>query len=106
MEKRLNLLFDHLNNEDLLKPDTVQQMVDISYSVQGREMDRAAELVTEMIKTKLETEGGNWMVSLCDATQALVGSLCRRGGVRANELCRAGLNYFHPAILRTRRYKL
>jgi hypothetical protein len=23
-EKRLNILFDHLNNEDLLKPDTIQ----------------------------------------------------------------------------------
>lgn len=69
MEKRLNLLFDHLNNEDLLKPDTVQLMVEISRCVQNREMDRAADLVTDMIKEKLDTQGGNWMVSLSSSSQ-------------------------------------
>lgn len=62
-EKRLNILFDHLNNETLLRPDTIQQMVEISQAVQGRDFDRAGALLTDMMKTKLESEGANWMVS-------------------------------------------
>jgi len=62
-EKRLNMLFDHLNNGDLLKSDTVQEMVEISRCVQSRDMARAADLLTGVMKTKLESEGGNWMVS-------------------------------------------
>ncbi|KAF2154006.1 hypothetical protein K461DRAFT_277072 [Myriangium duriaei CBS 260.36] len=63
-EKRLNILFDHLNNNDLLKPDTVQQMVEISQCIQSRNMDRAGEVLTDMMKNKLESEGGNWMVGV------------------------------------------
>lgn len=62
-EKRLNILFDHLNNGDLLKPDTVGQMVEISQAIQSRDMTRAGDVFTELMKTKLESEGGNWMVS-------------------------------------------
>lgn len=62
-DKRLAILFDHLNNETLLKPDTVQEMLEIAQCVQGRDLDRAGQLVTEMMKVKLESEGGNWMVS-------------------------------------------
>lgn len=63
-EKRVNLLFDHLNNGDLLKADTIQSMVEISRCIQSRDMGRAGELLTELMRTKLDTEGGNWMVSL------------------------------------------
>ena len=63
MEKRINILFDHLNNEDLLQPDTVQQMVDIAQAVSRKEWDRAQGAFTEMQTTKLETEGTHWMVS-------------------------------------------
>lgn len=62
-EKRLNILFDHLNNETLVKPDTIQELVQISQYVQARDFNRAAQMVTEMTTTKLETEGGNWLVS-------------------------------------------
>lgn len=62
-EKRVNLLFDALNNGDMLKPDTVQSMVEISQCVNTRDMGRAGDLLTELMRTKLETEGGNWMVS-------------------------------------------
>lgn len=62
-EKRLNILFDHLNNETLLKPDTIEQLVQLSQAVQSRDLDSAAGVCTDMMKTKLETEGGNWMVS-------------------------------------------
>jgi protein transport protein SEC31 len=63
MEKRINILFDHLNNEDLLREDTVQQMVEISKAVQGREWDRADALFQQMQGQKGESEGGLWMVS-------------------------------------------
>lgn len=62
-ERRLNILFDHLNNETLLRPDTIEQMLEISRAVQTRELDAAVVVLTEMMKTKLESEGGNWMVS-------------------------------------------
>lgn len=66
MDKRINILFDHLNNEELLKPDTVQQMVDISRAVAGKDWDTAQRLFTEMQSAKLDTEGTLWMVSLLD----------------------------------------
>ena len=64
MDKRINILFDHLNNEELLKPDTVSQMVEISRAVASKEWDRAQALFTEMQSAKLDTEGTLWMVSL------------------------------------------
>lgn len=66
-EKRLNILFDHLNNENLLKPDTVQEVLEIAQCVQSRDLERAAQLITELMRVKLESEGANWMVSTdCD----------------------------------------
>jgi protein transport protein SEC31 len=64
MEKRIHILFDHLNNEDLLQPDTVQQMVEISQHVQRKEWDQAQSLFVTMQNAKLDTEGTHWMVSL------------------------------------------
>jgi protein transport protein SEC31 len=46
-----------------LKPDTVDQMVEISKFVAGKEWDRAQALFTEMQSAKLDTEGTLWMVS-------------------------------------------
>lgn len=63
MEKRLNILFDHLNNEDLLGESTVQEVIEISRAVQSKEWDRALALFNELQTAKLATEGGNWMVS-------------------------------------------
>lgn len=64
MDKRINILFDHLNNEDLLQPDTVQQMVQISQFVAEKQWDQAQATFTEMQSAKLDTEGTHWMVSL------------------------------------------
>lgn len=64
-EKRLNILFDHLNNEDLLKPDTVQEMVELSQHLQGKNYDAAQTLFTGLMKNKND-EGSNWMVSSLD----------------------------------------
>lgn len=63
MEKRINILFDHLNNEDLLSEQTVQQMVGISRAVQNHDWDQALSLYNEMQTAKMEAEGTNWMVS-------------------------------------------
>ena len=63
MEKRLNILFDHLNNDDLLSEATVQDMVQISVAVRDREWDKAQGLFNEMQAAKMETEGMHWMVS-------------------------------------------
>lgn len=61
-EKRLSILFDHLNNEDTVKPGTVQEMVEISQHVQSRNYDTAMAMFTELMKNKND-EGSNWMVS-------------------------------------------
>ena len=72
-EKRLDILFDHLNNEELLKPDTVQQIVELSVALQNRDFQRASEIQMDVHTNKVE-ECGNWMVGvkrlvgMCKAT--------------------------------------
>jgi len=61
-EKRLNILFDHLNNEDLLKPDTIQQMNELASNIQARQFDEANAIFSDLMKNKND-EGSNWMVS-------------------------------------------
>lgn len=64
VEKRLNILFDHLNNETLVKPDTIAMLADIAQALQARDFERATQVLTEMMKVKLESEGANWMVGV------------------------------------------
>ncbi|WPH03389.1 Protein transport protein sec31 [Acrodontium crateriforme] len=64
MEKRINILFDHLNNGDLLKSDTVQEMLEISRYVASKDWERAQALFTDMQTAKLEKEGTHWMVGI------------------------------------------
>ena len=61
-EKRLNILFDHLNNEDLLKPDTIQQMNELASNIQARQYDEAVAIFSDLMTNKTD-EGSNWMVS-------------------------------------------
>lgn len=61
-EKRLNILFDHLNNEDLLKPDTILAMNTLAVNLQRGEYDQAMTSFTDLMTTKTD-EGSNWMVS-------------------------------------------
>jgi protein transport protein SEC31 len=61
-EKRLNILFDHLNNEDLLKSDTIQQMNELASNIQARQYDQASAIFSDLMTNKTE-EGSNWMVS-------------------------------------------
>ncbi|KAF1835765.1 WD40 repeat-like protein [Decorospora gaudefroyi] len=62
-EKRLNILFDHLNNEDLLKPDTIQQMNELANNVQAKQYDAAVAIFSDLMTNKTD-EGSNWMVGV------------------------------------------
>lgn len=60
-ERRLNILFDRLNNEDLLKPNTVADMVELSRAIEDRDFDTARNLHVDIMTNRME-ECGNWMV--------------------------------------------
>ncbi|KAK4695111.1 protein transport protein SEC31, partial [Lecanoromycetidae sp. Uapishka_2] len=62
-EKRLNILFDHLNNEDLLKNDTVGSMVELSQAIQAKDFEQAQAIHVEIMTNKTD-ECGNWMVGV------------------------------------------
>lgn len=62
MDKRINILFDHLNNQDLLSEGTIAMLVEISRAVQGKEWDRAQAVFGDLQREKSE-EGGVWIVS-------------------------------------------
>ncbi|KAJ5168537.1 Protein transport protein sec31 [Penicillium canariense] len=62
-ERRLNILFDHLNNEDLLKPNTVEDMANLSRAIQSKDYE-TARLVHLDIMTNRTEECGNWMVGV------------------------------------------
>lgn len=61
-DRRLNMLFDHLNNEDLLKPNTIDSMVELAQALQAKNYD-AAQAIHVDILTNRTDECGNWMVS-------------------------------------------
>lgn len=60
-EKRLNILFDHLNNEDLLKPDTISEMNELAQALQAKQYGEAQAIFTDILTNKTD-EGSNWMV--------------------------------------------
>lgn len=60
-EKRLNILFDHLNNEDLLKQDTVASMVDLAEALHARKYEVAQGIHVDIMTNKND-QCGNWMV--------------------------------------------
>lgn len=63
-QKRLNLLFDHLNNEELVKPDTIQRLGELAEALASKNYDFAAKLQVDIQREKTD-ECGNWMVSQC-----------------------------------------
>ena len=65
-EKRLNILFDHLNNGDLLKEDTVASMTTLSAAIRDKNFEQAQAIHVDLMTNKME-ECGNWMVSLSPA---------------------------------------
>jgi protein transport protein SEC31 len=62
-QKRLNILFDHLNNEELLKSDTIHRLGELADALQSKNYD-IAERMRVAIQTEKTDECGNWMVSL------------------------------------------
>lgn len=61
-EKRISILFDHLNNQDMLKQDTIEEVKSIAQAIQSRQHDQATSQLTDIMTSKTD-EGSNWMVS-------------------------------------------
>lgn len=61
-EKRLNILFDHLNNDDV-KPDTVQQLNELANNIQARQYDQAGIIFSDIMTNKTD-EGSDWIVRI------------------------------------------
>jgi len=62
-QKRLNLLFDHLNNEELVQPSTIEQLLELSQAIQSKEYNLAQKLQVDIQRDKTD-ECGNWMVGV------------------------------------------
>ncbi|KAL9100222.1 MAG: hypothetical protein Q9163_004373 [Psora crenata] len=56
-EKRLNILFDHLNNEELLKTDTIASMVELAQAVQMRDFETAQAIHVDIMTNKTDECG-------------------------------------------------
>ncbi|KAF3480522.1 uncharacterized protein GIQ15_05869 [Arthroderma uncinatum] len=62
-ERRLNILFEHLNNEDLLKPGTIDSMVELARAIQSRDYETAHAIHLDILTNRTD-ECGNWMVGV------------------------------------------
>ncbi|KAH7040381.1 uncharacterized protein B0I36DRAFT_9501 [Microdochium trichocladiopsis] len=62
-QKRLGLLFDHLNNEELIKPDTIEQLTQLANALETQNYVEAQRLQVEIQRDKTE-ECGQWMVGV------------------------------------------
>lgn len=62
-EKRINILFDHLNNDDLLTPDAVQMMGSVCQQLVEGNFTESQALLLELA-TQHSSETGNWMVGV------------------------------------------
>lgn len=61
-QKRLNILFDHLNNEELVKPDTIDELTALARALVDRDYVVASRIQVDIQRDKTE-ECGQWMVS-------------------------------------------
>ena len=62
-EKRLNILFDNLNNGTLLKQNTVDDMAQLSQALQAKDYEKAGSIQVNIMTHRTE-ECGQWMVSV------------------------------------------
>ncbi|EPQ61450.1 Bgt-133 [Blumeria graminis f. sp. tritici] len=62
-QKRLNILFDHLNNEETVKPDTILRLNKLTEALVSKNYDVAGRIQIE-IQTEKTDECGNWMVGV------------------------------------------
>lgn len=60
-QKRLNILFDHLNNEELVKSETIAQLSQLAEAIQSKDYATAQKMQVDIQRDKTE-ECGNWMV--------------------------------------------
>lgn len=80
-EKRLNLLYDHLNNEDLLTSDTVESMVELAEAIRSKDYEQAQAIHIDIVSNKSD-QCGQWMVC---------GSFSLGRGLAANEEQQVGV---------------
>ena len=82
-EKRLNLLYDHLNNEDLLTPDTVKSMAELAEAIQSKNYDQAQAIHVDIVSNHSD-QCGQWMVSRLSsfATKILQADGAQKVGVK------------------------
>lgn len=62
-EKRLNILFDHLNNEDLLTPPTLALLDQLADNLIQKEFSAALDIFLDITANHSE-EGGHWAVGV------------------------------------------
>ncbi|KAI1439005.1 WD40 repeat-like protein [Xylaria sp. CBS 124048] len=62
-QKRLGLLYDLLNNEELVKPDTIEQLTKLALALESQDYTEAQRLQVEIQRDKTD-ECGNWMVGV------------------------------------------
>lgn len=62
-EKRINILFDHLNNEDLLSPEAVTDMVALSQALRQADFDTAHGYALDLLTTRSD-ECTQWMTGV------------------------------------------
>ncbi|KAK4101470.1 WD40 repeat-like protein [Parathielavia hyrcaniae] len=62
-QKRLGLLFDHLNNGELVRPDTVETLGRIAEAIAARDYEGASRMQMQILREKSE-ECGQWMGGL------------------------------------------
>ena len=60
-QKRLGLLFDDLNNELLVKPDTIEDLSRLAEALEAKDYDAAHRIQVEVQRDRTD-ECGNWMV--------------------------------------------
>ena len=61
--KRLNILFDHLNNEELLTPPTIELMADLARALGSKDYQAASDIQQDIHKNKGD-ECSQWMVGV------------------------------------------
>lgn len=62
-QKRLGLLFDHLNNEELVQPDTIAQLAQLADALASKNYDVASKIQVDIQREKTE-QCGQWMVGV------------------------------------------
>jgi len=62
-EKRLNILFDHLNNEDLLSADTLESMATLAKALAAKDYTTARNIQVNLLTNKT-AECTQWMTGV------------------------------------------